>query len=68
MQGYAGRIQVVHPQNGACDLTSMLDLMILGLTCGSEVEIEVEGPDEEATLAEVVGLFEKVYDFPNAGG
>lgn len=67
LQGYPGRIRVLHAQNGECDLTSMLDLMMLGLTCGSEVDIEVEGPDEAAKLVEVVGMFEKVYDFPNAG-
>ena len=67
-QGYPGRIRVVHAQNGECNLSSMLDLMMLGLTCGSEVDIEVEGPDEADKLAEVKTLFEKIYDFPNAGG
>lgn len=67
MQGYSGRIRVIHAQNGECDLSSMLDLMMLGLTCGSEVDIEVDGPDEADKLTEVAGLFEKIYDFPNAG-
>jgi phosphocarrier protein HPr len=67
MQGYSGRILVIHAQNGECDLSSMLDLMMLGLTCGSEVDIEVEGPDEATQLSKIVELFEYKYDFPNAG-
>lgn len=67
VQDYPGRIRVVHPLNGECNLTSMLDLMIMGLTCGSSVEIEVEGPEEERQLAKIVELFEHVYDFPDAG-
>ncbi|WFB34662.1 HPr family phosphocarrier protein [Kiritimatiellota bacterium B12222] len=67
VRDYPGRMQVTHAENGSCHLTSMLDLMILGLTCGSEVEIEVEGPDEELQLKKLVELFEHIYDFPDAG-
>lgn len=49
---------------GESDLRSMLSLMMLSLTCGTEVEIEVDGPDEEARLAELITLFETEYDFP----
>lgn len=67
LQGYEGRIRVAHAENGESDLSSMLDLMMMGLTCGSTVEVEVEGPDEDAKLKEVVELFEHIYDFPDAG-
>lgn len=67
VQGYPGRIKVLHAENGECDLSSMLDLMMMALTCGSEVEIEVEGPDEESQMAKVVELFETHYDFPDGG-
>jgi phosphotransferase system HPr (HPr) family protein len=67
VQDYPGKIRVAHEENGECDLRSMLDLMMMGLTCGSSVELEVEGPQEEAQLQSVTDLFEKIYDFPNAG-
>jgi phosphotransferase system HPr (HPr) family protein len=67
VQDYPGRIKIQHEENGECDLTSMLDLMMMALTCGSEIDIDVEGPDEEAQLAKVIELFETIYDFPNAG-
>ncbi|MGA0368262.1 MAG: HPr family phosphocarrier protein [Kiritimatiellia bacterium] len=67
VQSYPGRIRVVHAENGECDLTSMLDLMMMGLTCGSEIQIEVEGPDEEDQLRKTIDLFEFEYDFPDAG-
>jgi len=66
VQGYSGRMRVRHTENGECDLSSMLDVMMMALTCGSEVEIEVEGPDEESQMAKVIELFETHYDFPDA--
>ena len=63
VQEYPGRMRVSCPE-GESDLTSMLSLMMLGLTCGTEVAVEVEGPDEEARLAHLIGLLETEYDFP----
>lgn len=51
-------------ESGESDLRSMLSLMMLGLTQGTEVEVEVDGPDEQAQLEKVVGLLEYEYDFP----
>lgn len=56
------------PGEGESDLTSMLSLMMLGLTCGTEVEVEASGRDEEEWCQKVVGLLETEYDFPDAGG
>lgn len=67
LQTYPGTIRVSHAGNGHCDLTSMLDLMMLGLTCGSEVDIEVQGPNEADQLRKVIELFEFEYDFPDTG-
>jgi phosphotransferase system HPr-like phosphotransfer protein len=46
----------------------MLSLMMLGLTCGTEVNVEVTGPEEEDWCRRVVELLETEYDFPDAGG
>jgi len=67
VQDYPGRMRLIHPGEGECELRSMLDLMMLGLVCGTEVEIEVEGPDEEAQLRKLIELVETQYDFPDAG-
>lgn len=56
------------PGEGESDLTSMLSLMMLGLTCETEVEVEVTGPDEELWCQKIVELLETEYDFPDAGG
>lgn len=63
VQDYGGRM-CLRCSEGESDLRSMLSLMMLGLTQGTEVELEVEGPDEEAQLEKLIGLFEFEYDFP----
>ena len=60
---YSGKI-LVTAETGSCNLTSALDLIILGLECGVEVTIQVEGPDEEAYCRKLVELFETHFDFP----
>ncbi len=61
---YPGEIRVMHATEGESDLKSMLSLMMLGLTCGSEVKVEVTGPGEVEQLRAVVALLEHHYDFP----
>ena len=56
VKDYPGRMKAARKGEGECDLRSMLDLMILGLARGCEVEIEVEGPDEEAQRDRLVEL------------
>lgn len=60
-------VKIIKAGEGESDLSSMLSLMMLGLTCGSEVLVEVSGPDEEIWCRKVVDLLETVYDFPDAG-
>jgi phosphotransferase system HPr (HPr) family protein len=63
VKDYPGVMKVSVP-DGDCDLRSMLGLMMLSLTFGSDVELEVEGPDEDAQLQTLIDLFETEYDFP----
>lgn len=53
--------------HGSCELGSALDLIILGLEQGTEITLEVDGPDEEAVAEQFKKLFETEFDFPNAG-
>ena len=54
----------VRAESGESDLRSMLSLMMLGLTQGTPVEVEVEGPGEQEQLANIIGMLEFEYDFP----
>lgn len=64
VSAYPGEQLVTGADGQSSDLRSMLSLMMLALTHGSEVELEVDGPDEEAHLQKLVDLFEYRYDFP----
>ena len=41
---------------------SMLLMMTLAATCGTELEIEAKGPDAEAAIAELVEFVERGFD------
>ena len=60
---YDGLIFVKAP-SGTCNLTSALELIMLGLEQGTEVTIQVTGPDEEEYAKKLAGLFETHFDFP----
>jgi len=60
---YDGHIQVSAP-SGKCDLTSTLELIMLGLEKGTKITIQVEGPDEKEFCRRLVELFETRFDFP----
>lgn len=64
---YAGTVSVFAP-SGSCTLGSALELMMLGLEHGTEITLQVEGPDEAAAAARFKELFETRFDFPHAGG
>ncbi len=60
---YSGKI-LVTAKSGTCNLTSALELIMLGLEPGAEVSIQVTGPDEEAYAIKLAELFETHFDFP----
>lgn len=67
LQGYEGVVEL--QANGAkVMLKSIMDLLGLGLCCGTEIQLSVSGPDEENVLNRLKVLFETEYDFPNAQG
>lgn len=59
-------ITVISP-GGTCQLGSALDLMMLGLEQGVQLTLQVEGSDEETVAEQFKELFEREFDFPNAG-
>lgn len=64
---YAGSV-TVKGASGQCRLGSALELMMLGLSEGDVITLQVEGPDEAAAAERFKTLFETHFDFPNAGG
>ena len=60
------RFSIVAP-GGETELNSMLALISLGLVCGAEAVLRVEGPDEEKALRRIGDLLEYEFDFPPRG-
>ncbi len=60
---YPGEILVTAP-TGTCDLKSALECIMLGMEKGTEITIQVTGPDEEAYAVKLAQLFETHFDFP----
>ena len=50
--------------NGEAHLDSILGLLSLGIHCGDEVTLYVEGEGEEQAAEEIGELFEREFDFP----
>ena len=46
------------------ELNSILKLISLGMTVGTQAVLSVEGPEEEKALQEIGDLFETEFDFP----
>ena len=46
------------------ELNSILALISLGLSCGTQVVLQVEGVDEEKAVQRIGDLFEYEFDFP----
>lgn len=58
-------VTVIAPA-GSCELGSALELMMLGIECGTKITLQVNGPDEEAVAKQFKELFETNFDFPDA--
>lgn len=52
---------------GETEINSMLALISLGLGCGVEALLRVEGPEEERALKRIGDLLEYEFDFPPRG-
>ena len=48
----------------SAELNSILALIAMGLVCGAQATLRVEGPDEEKALKRIGDLFEYEFDFP----
>ena len=62
-QGYPGKIRITNG-NGACDVSSVMQLLSLEMHQGSKVKVEVMGENEGATADRLVELLQTHFDFP----
>lgn len=62
-QDYPGTI-LVKSATGDADLRSVIGLICLGLSAGTEVTVQVSGPEEDAFADKLVSLFAHHFDFP----
>ncbi len=63
LKDYPGSIVII-VQGERYRLDSIMVLLALGLVKGSEIQIEVNGPDEKNKCKALKELFEKEFDFP----
>ena len=62
-QGYPGTIRISN-DHGACDVSSVMQLLSLEMHQGSKVKVEVMGENEAATADRLVELLQTHFDFP----
>jgi phosphotransferase system HPr (HPr) family protein len=63
---FESRVCVEH-DGESCDLSSVMDLLCMGLERGEDVHIRACGRDEAEACACLVALFERCFDFPPRG-
>jgi phosphocarrier protein len=57
------RFAVIH-DGITTELNSILAIISLGLSCGTQAAVQVEGPEEEKAIKRIGDLFEYEFDFP----
>ena len=57
-------IEVVKNDGSQSEISSMLALLSLELTCGTRALLRIEGIDEERAIGRIADLLEYEFDFP----
>lgn len=63
---FESTMTVIAPE-GESVIASTLELLMLGMDQGTQIRIQADGPDEEVAIVRFKELFEKIFDFPDAG-
>ncbi len=63
-QEFPGYKFTIVSNGNSAELNSILSLIAMGLVCGAQATLRVEGPDEEKALERIGDLFEYEFDFP----
>ncbi|MBK9165519.1 MAG: HPr family phosphocarrier protein [Acidobacteria bacterium] len=60
--GYESTIKIIRPDKGVfADAKSILNLLTLAASIGTELHLQADGPDEAEALAAVENLFTKGF-------
>ena len=62
-ENFPGHVFRLSSANGKSSLTSILDLLALGLQSGDSAVLQVTGPNEEEAGKKIAELLEHEYDF-----
>ena len=61
--GFDSTVTVARANGGErLDGKSIMQMMMLAATCGTEIEITADGPDAEEAVAKLVDLVESKFD------
>jgi phosphocarrier protein len=58
---YESRVHI-RTEDMEVDAKSILSVMVLGAGCGEEIEIIVDGPDEEAAMTAIIATLDGFLD------
>jgi phosphocarrier protein len=64
VEKFPGHTFEVTSDKGSCGLSSILELLAIGLQFGDKVTVKVSGPDEEKACEKFAELFAYEFDFP----
>ncbi|MBN2443037.1 MAG: HPr family phosphocarrier protein [Spirochaetales bacterium] len=67
IEGYKGEITLISREMEVV-LTSIMDIIVLGLFKNDKVIVRVSGENEEGMCKKLIELFETHYDFPPQNG
>ena len=63
VEKYPGNTFLLSASRGSSSMTSILDLLALGLQCGDTAKLQVTGPQEQEAGSKIVELLEREFDF-----
>lgn len=63
VEKYPGNSFLLTASRGSSSMTSILDLLALGLQCGDTALLQVAGPQEQEAGEKIVEMLEHEYDF-----
>lgn len=63
VEQYPGNSFLLTAPRGSSSMTSILDLLALGLQCGDTAQLQVTGPQEQEAGEKIAEMLEHEYDF-----
>ena len=58
---YESTVSISNEKGKTADVRKLISVMALGVKCGQDIKVTVEGPDEETVFEEVKQFFEENF-------